>query len=106
MNHDYYSEFNWIKTGVTNIEGKEEIKDANLSQLIGIAVVSSFTEFASNSMLNPMMPTIMIDHNCFLICLYDCVNDILMVSEKMLLCDDGKLDNASVSTLFAFLNHK
>ena len=51
-----------------------------LSQLI-----ASFTENKLHKGLgmNPMVPTVMIGPSSFFVCLYDCINDLLMISDEI-----------------------
>lgn len=99
----------------TATEGKIDISNDNLSQLIATSVVSSFTEYSmSEPKGNPMVPSIMVDGKSFLVCLYDCVKDLLLLSEKIPLIPVDlsgvvmatRLDSAALCTLFAILNHR
>lgn len=63
----------------TNLEGKLDKKEANLMQLVGTSVVSSFTAKSCHPDKLAMVPTTLIDHNQFLVCLYHCEKDALII---------------------------
>ena len=54
----------------------------NINQLIAISVVSSFIERNLHKELNSLTPVIMIGAPTAQICLYDCDQDILLISDK------------------------
>ena len=58
-------------------EGKRDIH-----QLVATSVVCSFTEYRLEQS-NSMMATVLINCNMFRICLYDCVSDVLLLSDPL-----------------------
>ena len=50
------------------------------NQLIATNIVASFTENGLNPVLNPLVPSIMMSAHRVLVSLYDCVNDVLLLS--------------------------
>ena len=59
--------------------GPVEMK--NIDQAAGTCITSLFIECALHPRMNPLVPTILMDPNLVQICLYDCENDILLVSQ-------------------------
>ena len=95
------------------VEAKKKIKNINMSQLISMSVVSSFVEHNLHNELNPLVPSLMIDNEWIVLCLYDCVQDYLIISEKISLYDVTDVtdvtDVISKSTLlliWIFINHR
>ena len=61
------------------VEGKKKLCCSSLPQGIATAIVCSFTEHTNHPNLNSMIPTVMINGKQFIVILYDCVTDILLV---------------------------
>ena len=55
----------------------------DVSQLIALGMVSSFTEHNLRNTLNPMVPSVLINSSIILICLYDCVSDLLLITSQV-----------------------
>ena len=89
-----------------NIEGKVQSKAANLQQVVATCVVSSFTEIKSHPGRLALIPTILIDKKSFIICLYDCKKDVLLISNKKSLCTNGHLSQSGIALLWTVLNHR
>ena len=71
----------------TPLEAKRKIKFwDNVDQLVATCVMSSFTEHSLHPHKNTLVPTIIMDPTIIQVCLYDCENDILLVSEPKGLC--------------------
>ena len=62
-------------------EAKSESKNFNLHQLVATAIVTSFTEHNLHSHLNPLVPVVMLCASTAVICLHDCVNDGLLLTD-------------------------
>ncbi len=62
--------------------GKMSSKTVNLPQVVAINVVSSFTEKKNHTLLSGFIPTVLIDKSSFIITLFDCTKDILLISNK------------------------
>lgn len=92
----------------SNVEFKLRLK--LLSQMVGIAVVGAFTEHNLHPQQNPLIPTLVINSSTVMIVLYDCKNDILLISEKVdLFSDDGPHNKVKKSVLlfiWLFINHR
>ena len=91
-----------------HVEGKKRMSlAANFSQLVGTCVTSSFTEHKLHPTQNPLIPTILIDANQFRVCLYDCVEDVLLISEPKLLSHNGeRLSTTAMFFLYLTINHR
>ncbi len=92
----------------TNIEVKKRAKfEDNFSQLVSTCVVSSFTEHHVHPSKNTMVPTILIDQSVIRVCLYDCINDILLVSQPRLLSHKNtRLSTTAVFLTWLVINHR
>ena len=90
-----------------SLEGKLRIVDrANLPQLVSTCVVNSFTEARLNPKLNPVVPTILFDRFTFMICLYDCLNDILLISDPRPLTTKHGISRTAMLLLWLTVNHR
>ena len=91
--------------------GHKEVKNS-LSQLIAIAVVASITENKLHKGLgmNPMVPTVMIGPSSFFVCLYDCINDLSMISDEINWVIHGGMQSMLIDPAIWFLwmiiNHR
>lgn len=82
-------------------------ENEHISQLIAITVVASFTEHKSHPELNTLVPAILMDHDSFIVCLYDCKHDVLLISDpKNLSEDDGKLSRSGLLLLWVVIHHR
>ena len=90
----------------TEVEGKLVAEEANLMQAIGTCVVSSFTAKSHHPNKLAMVPTILIDHNQFLVILYHCEKDMLMISDRKLLATNGHLSKSGLALLWLAINHR
>lgn len=79
-----------------------------LSQVVGTCVVSSFTEHQLHKTDNPLMPTLLINSNYARVILYDCVTDVLLISNKINLfnCDGKTVAKSAILFLWIFINHR
>ena len=64
---------------VVNFDGKSAIVRAHFDQLAATAVINSFVQF--NVFGRHISPTILIDDHNFHVCMYDCKEDILLISD-------------------------
>jgi hypothetical protein len=90
----------------TKVEGKLVAKEANLMQIIGTCVVSSFTAHSRHPNKLAMVPTILIDTDQFLVCLYHCEKDVLMISDTKLLATKGHLSRSGLALIWLVINHR
>ena len=90
----------------TAIEAKTQMTPSNLPQTIATCVVSSFIDKSLHPGLSNLVPTILIDHMCFQICLYDCVEDVLLLSQKISLASNGVLSSKGMAALWMVINHR
>lgn len=92
------------------MEGKRAISKANIHQLFATSVTCSFTSHNNEPTSNPLVPTILINHQSFQIAMFDCVNDILMLSEPFSLvhiCRNQKtLSPSAILLLWVAANHR
>ncbi len=71
------------------------------------AITHSFTEHSNHGALNPMTPMILLDDNHMVIVLYDCVQDVLLISEKIEYFDeDHALIKVGVVIAWLVINHR
>ena len=90
----------------TNFEGKIKFRASNLPQVVATCVVSSFTESSRHPDKSPLIPTVLIDRLSYLVCLYDCERDVLLISNKKSLCTKGHLSRSGIALLWVVLNHR
>lgn len=86
-------------------EGQQEIsfrKDFN--QLVATAVVSSFTAYNCRS--NPAVPTIWINKESYRICIYDCINDILLLSRPTRITSKGTISRHGLLIMWLIVYHR
>lgn len=95
-------------SGTSTLEFKRSIKQ--LSQAIGTVVIASFTEHTLHPSKNPMVPTLLINSQVMKVFLYDCVRDVLMISENVDIIDDSiptsAVQNSFLLFLWLFINHR
>lgn len=90
----------------TEVEGKLVAREANLTQIIGTCVVSSFTSKSRHPDKLAMVPAILIDSNQFLVCLYHCEKDVLMITDSKLLATNGHLSRSGLALLWLVINYR
>ena len=90
----------------TKVEEKLVAKEANLMQIIGTCVVASFIAKARHPNKLAMVPTILIDNKQFLVCLYHCEKDVLLLSDTKLLATKGHLSRSGLALLWLVINHR
>lgn len=89
----------------SQLEMKKKIK--KMSQTIGTAVLASFTEHNLHSDENPLVPCILMDCCHVQVVMYDCLNDVLLMTDKVVMRDDqGKAYKYAVLFLWLFINHR
>ena len=89
-----------------NFEGKIRFSREHIRQLVATCVVNSFTEANLNPELNPVIPTILFNRNSYRICLYNCENDVLLLSEPKNLTTRGGLSRTGALLLWLTVNHR
>lgn len=95
------------ETDGTSTNTEFQVRGEGLSQCVATAVVASFTEKRLHPHKNAMVPTILINSRTVRIILYDCEEDVLLVSDKVdLFTDNGKVDRVVILFLWFFINHK
>lgn len=106
LSYDSESESGAESDGATShLEMKKIIKKC--SQTIGTAVLSSFTEHNLHMQANPLVPCILMDCDFVQVVMYDCVNDVLLMTDKVYLRDrHGRITPSSIPFLWLFINHK
>lgn len=86
---------------------KRNIQDKKKSQTVGTCVLSSFTDHSNHPNLNPMVPSALISCKTIIVCCYDCVKDVLLVSEEVQLLEDSNLFKLStLMFMWLFINHR
>ena len=96
-----------VSDGTTaNIEGKVTAKDANLAQVVGTCVISSFTEKSVHPEQSPLVPSFLVDKDKFRVVLYNCEKDLLLISDQKLLSTNGYLSQSSMAFLWIMINHR
>ena len=90
----------------SQIEAKTELHTAQLPQAVAIAVVHAFTQHSRHPESNPMVPTVLINGTVFKIILYDCQNDVLLVSSKVRYNEGGKMTPLGSLVLWLTINHR
>lgn len=80
-----------------------------VSQFISTSVVASFTEHHHHGDKNPLVPVIVINSRTIMIVLYDCVHDVLMLSESIDLFNEythSVLESEAILLMWIFVNHR
>lgn len=68
----------------STLDPKRKLSVKHLPQLVGTVVVSSFTEKFLNAGHNlTLVPAMMMDTKSLYVAMYDCVHDLLLISEKI-----------------------
>ncbi len=91
----------------STFEGKVKVDFRRLiSQLVETCVVCSFTENNINPRLNTMVPTVLFNMQSFRVCLYDCKNDILLISEPRPLTSGNKVSRTACFIIWLVVHHR
>ena len=90
----------------SQFEAKKEIEYGHLPQAIAIAIVHSFTQSNRHPMLNPMVPTVLMNGYKFQIILYDCHNDVLLVSTTVEYKINDRITTLGTQILWNIINHR
>lgn len=101
---------------ITYVEGKGNIViEKHIHQLVATTVACSFTHNniskGKKSGLNPLTPTLLMNHKTFHVCMYDCVNDVLLLSKPCKLFESDKtgtllLAPSACLFLWMVVNHR
>lgn len=86
-----------------------ELKRASkrLSQVIGSAVLTSFIGNRLHPQLNALVPCILLNCISTQYIFYDCVKDVLLISEKVDLYDDhGRVSQQAMLIMWLVINHR
>jgi len=75
-------------------------------QLIAAAIAASFTEINLHPDLNPLIPVIIICIPQAKICLYDCKNDLLIMSETFNWIKFGRLERIYMLLVWITIHHR
>lgn len=93
-------------SSAASIEEKLTMKTCHTSQLVALSVMSSFTQHNLEPEENSLVPTIMISSSGFKVCLYDCVHDILLISDVKNISHNGHLSPSGILMLWIVVNHR
>ena len=89
-----------------SFEGKIRSRKRHIGQLVKTCVVNAFTEANLNPDLDPVVPTILFNRSSYRLCLYDCQNDVLLLSEPKNLTTRGGLSRTGALLLWLTVNHR
>ena len=105
-----------VESCSVTVEGKSCVKDRHINQVVATTITSSFISYniAAEKTINPektinsMIPCILINTTTFLICMYDCVRDILLISTAidMHRSPTNLLDLHAMQVLYMVVNHQ
>ncbi len=70
--------------------GKAKMRNEVIGQVVATVITHSFTEHCNHPTLNAMTPMILLDENHIVILLYDCEQDVLLLSKKIPYFDENK----------------
>lgn len=88
-------------------EGKLQMNiRKHVSQLSVSCVVNSFIENNLHPNLNPMVPSILFNKTAFRIGFYNCVEDVLLISEPRALTTNNGISKTAVLLLWLVVNHR
>lgn len=90
----------------TTIVRKSSMRVKHLPQAISTCVTSSFTEHNLHPEMQSIVPTILIDGDTFRVILYDCLKDVLLISQPKDLHTKGRLSSTAVGFLWLVINHR
>ena len=92
--------------GNSTVEEKVMTKESNLAQAVGTCVVASFTAKARDPERKALVPTVLIDEKEFRVILYDCEEDIILISTSIALATKGTLSRSVMALLWLVINHR
>ena len=93
--------------GTITVDGKKMFEEQHMSQLITTNVVSSFGEHNLHKQENPIVPSLMLNSHWVAVSLYDCINNYLIVSERIDLYDEEwVLKDSVLLFIWLFINHR
>jgi len=69
----------------------QKVYKLNKQQLIATTITSSFIERGRHQGLSPLVPIVMLHVPKAIICMYDCTQDILLLSEEFVWMDQDSL---------------
>ena len=81
------------------------IEARNFDQLITTTIISSFVHHNRFGQSNPMTPSILIDNNDFIVCLYNSKTDVLLISDMISYANRGRLSTSGLLALWLVLHH-
>ena len=90
----------------TLIEAKIQAKCSNLQQTVAMNVVSSFTEHNVHPSKDSAVPSLLFDKYSFIVTIYDCMKDLLLVSDKIPISRNGHFSQSGLTLLWVVLNHR
>lgn len=98
----------------TYVEGKRAIAPEHIHKLVATAITSSFVlhniSRTQNLGYNSLAPCLLINGSKFYLCLFDCVKDLLLLSEPMVLTEvrDRKkcLARRAMLAIWIIVNHR
>ena len=88
------------------VEFKSSIGLVHLPQAVSICITSSFIEHNLHKHIEATVPTILMDGSNFRVILYNCVHDVLLISEPKNLCAKERLSSTGVTLLWIVINHR
>ena len=94
-----------ISPSFASVEGKMTIEARNFDQLITTTIISSFVHHNRFGQSNPMTPSILIDNNDFIVCLYNCKTDVLLISDMISYANRGRLSTSGLLALWLVIHH-
>ena len=110
VNHVFDSDGSGTEGDSMVVEAKKDIKRCNMPQLISLTVISSFVENNLHGDLNPLVPSLMINSSLIVVCLYDCVNDYLLLSDDISLYDMEEesqiISKSTLLLIWILINHR
>ena len=92
------------------VEVETTFKQQDISQLIVLGIISSFTEHKLHPTLNSMVPSLLINSSTIVVCLYDCTSDILLLTEQVQFVDldetPPKMNLPAIWLLWLMIHHR
>ena len=76
------------------------------SQAIGTVVLSSFIEHKLHPSQNSIVPCLLMNSSTVRVLLFDCVEDILLISDKVSFVTGSYVEPSTLLFLWLFLNHR
>ena len=88
------------------VEAKLHCSPRNFPQLVAMNIVSSFIENSLHKDLNSAVPTLLINNRYFYVSIYNCQTDLLLISNKIALKDEGTIISEGILMLWITINHR